>query len=127
MKLIVKILSALILLTLLLTGYVFVFDVPAWAVNPILSYLAEGQVKAHLADPESAVFRNKNGVCGEVNSKNNFGGYTGFKRYVAGGEYVAIDDNRDGFEDMWQLNCVMTDEQRGEAIDRAIAERRKRD
>ena len=48
------------------------------------------RVKEQLFDPESAQFRNvhegverKNGwiVCGEVNGKNRFGGYTGFKKF----------------------------------------------
>ncbi len=41
-----------------------------------------------LKDPESTKFRNekryKNGyVCGEFNSKNSYGAYTGYSRYVA--------------------------------------------
>lgn len=47
---------------------------------------AEEKVKERLKDPESARFRNETVredrdetiVCGEVNAKNSFGGYTGF-------------------------------------------------
>lgn len=43
-----------------------------------------------LKDPESAQFRNERltasgALCGEVNSKNSFGGYLGFKHYILAG------------------------------------------
>lgn len=46
--------------------------------------------QSKLRDPESAQFRNerltRTGVlCGEVNSKNGMGGYTGFKEYFTTG------------------------------------------
>lgn len=49
-------------------------------------------VKRQLKDPESARFQNiqltdHNGglvLCGEINAKNSYGGYVGFKRFVAG-------------------------------------------
>ena len=45
-------------------------------------------VTNHLKDPESTKFRNEkrytNGyVCGEFNSKNSYGAYVGYSRYVA--------------------------------------------
>ncbi|NBX02899.1 MAG: hypothetical protein EBR02_02295 [Alphaproteobacteria bacterium] len=45
---------------------------------------AKESVKLALKDPESAQFRNLKldifgDVCGEVNARNSFGGYTGFK------------------------------------------------
>lgn len=43
---------------------------------------AEEKVRALLKDPQSAQFQNQKGNCGEVNSKNSFGGYVGFTRYV---------------------------------------------
>lgn len=42
----------------------------------------ESIVKSVLKDPESAQFQNIDGVCGEVNAKNSYGGYTGFKKFV---------------------------------------------
>ncbi len=43
-------------------------------------------VKRDLSDPESAQFRNIKNVgthiCGEVNAKNRFGGYTGYRRFA---------------------------------------------
>lgn len=52
--------------------------------------LAVRKLKAGLKDPDSATTRNifvpkgKGYACGEVNSKNGFGGMTGFKRFIAG-------------------------------------------
>ncbi|WP_296232112.1 hypothetical protein [uncultured Pseudomonas sp.] len=45
-------------------------------------------IKAQLVDPESAQFKNEirnewGIVCGEVNAKNNMGGYAGFRSYRA--------------------------------------------
>lgn len=49
--------------------------------------VARSAVLERLKDPESAIFRNERrgslGVCGEVNSRNAFGGYTGYQRYIA--------------------------------------------
>lgn len=62
---------------------------------------AHAAVKEELRDPESAVFRNTHGtsvsedgplmgVCGEVNAKNGYGGFTGFApfAYSQGKAYV---------------------------------------
>lgn len=79
---------------------------------------AKQNVAAKLKDPQSAQFQNlivssKSGasiVCGEVNAKNGFGGYTGFKRFVSagpgmatqieGGEMPAAE-----FQKAWQRAC----------------------
>lgn len=52
---------------------------------------ARRSIAGKLNDPASAEFRNDrvlpNGWhCGEVNAKNEFGGYVGFKRFVSGGK-----------------------------------------
>ena len=51
--------------------------------------VATANVKSQLLDPDSAQFKNlrsllafKNVSCGEVNSKNQMGGYTGFSRFI---------------------------------------------
>lgn len=67
-----------------------------------------GAVRASLKDPDSAEFRNIRGICGEVNSKNGFGGMSGFKRYVGNSEIVAIDgENIDSeqFQLVWDRFC----------------------
>jgi hypothetical protein len=50
-------------------------------------------VTAGLKDPDTAEFRNErlaaDGVlCGEINARNSYGAYTGYKRYIA----MAADD-----------------------------------
>lgn len=70
--------------------------------------LAEIAVKQQLIDPESAQFRNQNGNCGEVNSKNRVGGYTGFQRYIATPElkFAYFDqDHSPLFQESWDKSC----------------------
>jgi hypothetical protein len=68
-------------------------DAPSPEVKEIDTKVeAEMNLKAGLKDAESATFRNEfvsglasgaQMLCGEVNSRNSFGGYTGFKRFIA--------------------------------------------
>lgn len=81
---------------------------------------AESAVQSKLKDPSSAQFRNvffnkyvtPNGpvpmVCGEVNSKNSFGGYRGFQRFVAsgGGEHAAFEEAVTDFSKLWREVCL---------------------
>lgn len=65
-------------------------------------------LKNYLKDPDSAEIRNHNGNCGEVNSKNSFGGYTGFKRFIASPAIVAIDGENissEEFQEAWNQVC----------------------
>lgn len=65
-------------------------------------------LKAYLKDSDSAEIRNHKGVCGEVNSKNSFGGYGGFKRFIASSAIVAIEgENMDSseFQNAWDQVC----------------------
>lgn len=56
----------------------------------------ERHIASQMIDPRSTTFRNMTkvtfGYCGEVNSKNKFGGYVGFKKFHAykskSGEWV---------------------------------------
>ena len=88
---------------------------PAAKVNEYTLFrIARENAKARLKDPDSAQFRNqfvgKKGVpCGEVNSKNSFGGYTGFQRFVASGGGLAFFENEvpaDEFEELWRQMCI---------------------
>ena len=74
-------------------------------------------IKAKLRDPESAQFRNvafhsASGTpltCGEVNSKNAFGGYSGFERFIAAGDVLTVVESEmaDGEMDkMWGRFCA---------------------
>ncbi|AXW48540.1 hypothetical protein CJO91_13065 [Ralstonia solanacearum] len=76
----------------------------------------KAQVLARLKDPDSAEFRDTHrgadtgtGVplCGEVNAKNGFGGYVGYKRFIAWPEGdVDFEDHESSvFKVMWVSNC----------------------
>jgi hypothetical protein len=83
--------------------------------------LVRGWVADTLKDPDSARFRNQKSVCGEVNAKNSYGGYVGFRRFIAVGKGVmlekAIDDldrsrNKklvdaylDSYNELWESMC----------------------
>lgn len=70
-------------------------------------YNAEKIVKNDLLDPSAAKFRNQNKTCGEVNSKNIFGAYTGFKRYlVVSRDLYFLDDDSSDFEELWIRLCL---------------------
>lgn len=61
-----------------------------------------------LKDPDSADIRNHNGNCGEVNSKNGFGGYTGYKRFIASSAIVAVEGENmepNEFQAAWDQVC----------------------
>lgn len=75
-------------------------------------------IKAKLRDPDSAHFRDTRFysggaapvVCGEVNSKNGFGGYGGFQRFIASGEKLAFLESEMAssgeMDDAWKKLCV---------------------
>jgi hypothetical protein len=71
-------------------------DARPWHHNSQMISKAEDVVKGRLKDPESADFRNvsvaQDGltVCGEVNAKNSFGGYVGYRPFLTVGDYVDI-------------------------------------
>ncbi|MDX1538823.1 hypothetical protein [Arsukibacterium sp.] len=73
-------------------------------------YLAKKWVKAELNDPNSAIFRNTKGYCGEVNSKNKMGGYNGFVRYVAIHEGLVSFEGEtySDFDESWRISCELT-------------------
>ena len=54
-------------------------------------------VRHSLKDPTSAQFRNvrsgklQNSVCGEVNAKNSYGGYVGFRKFAVEGEVAYLE------------------------------------
>lgn len=77
--------------------------------------IAREKIKQHLKDPFSAVFSaekvidgtgEKKVVCGKVNAKNSYGGFTGFRRYFVSGNFFRLDgfDNRIS-SDIWDLYC----------------------
>jgi hypothetical protein len=82
-------------------------------------FAAREKVSVFLKDPGSAQFKGERvgrekAVCGQVNAKNGFGGYTGFSSYVApAGDVAYIDPGSEksdsiathGFSDAWWRYC----------------------
>ncbi len=104
-----------------------VFAAPNAAESKYI-HAVEEAVRYHLKDPESARFRNVRAkirnakigdgvVCGEVNSKNSYGGYIGFKRFYGMKKNEFNDDydasiegegpklDREIFAEMWAQFC----------------------
>ncbi|MDR2625322.1 MAG: hypothetical protein LBC37_03235 [Zoogloeaceae bacterium] len=76
-----------------------------------MNRMAREFVLPHLKDADSAEFRNQQGFCGEVNSKNSFGGFTGFQRFIAADKDKVIFERDSGFNAeefayMWNELCV---------------------
>jgi len=80
---------------------------------------SEAAVRRKLKDPESAVFRRMGvmapekfdpkalgTVCGEVNAKNSFGGYTGFSNFVSVDGLTFMDDGSKAFNRIWDARCA---------------------
>ncbi len=70
--------------------------------------LAREWVQANLKDGNSAEFRNQKRFCGEVNAKNGFGAYMGFKRFLAvsSASIITEDMMKPGeFDKAWQIYC----------------------
>lgn len=72
--------------------------------------------KAKLKDPSSAQFRGvyfnqgADGIpmtCGEVNSKNSFGGYGGFQKFVSAGksDLTFLEEQVADFSTVWNRFC----------------------
>lgn len=79
-------------------------------------------VKNRLKDSSSAKFRNvffcqgqdnKPMVCGEVNAKNSFGAYSGYERFIAAGDVMAVLESDFSsyaeFADSWDRFCKSCD------------------
>ncbi|KQQ77226.1 hypothetical protein [Acinetobacter sp. Leaf130] len=62
-----------------------------------------------LKDPSSAQFQNVKGYCGEVNAKNSYGGYIGFRRFYISNEmpifYDEDSDDPQSFARGWIAHC----------------------
>lgn len=74
---------------------------------------AEHAVRGELKGPDAAQFKDVRAnyteefgvvACGRVNAKNDFGGYTGFRRFVSGGKSVIL-EGRDNIADAWAGAC----------------------
>jgi len=77
-------------------------------------WIGKKAVKSLLKDPDSAEFRGieymrfKSGgfICGEVNSKNSFGGFSGWQHFIsAGTQIVYLEEQVSGFRGIWKDYC----------------------
>jgi len=75
---------------------------------------ARDAVKQMLKDPESAQFSDETAfpqgvdgitVCGYVNAKNGFGGYTGNEAFVAAGDIAYLQSQVSDFSGVWAKAC----------------------
>lgn len=75
---------------------------------------AELAMKERLKDPESVQWRDvyvsrfaEAAVCGQVNARNSFGGYTGFKQFivVSGLNLAFLEGEVDGWSKIWIEYC----------------------
>ncbi|EPF72546.1 hypothetical protein GCM10025882_31720 [Acinetobacter gyllenbergii] len=72
--------------------------------------VAQESVKKILKDPDSAKFQNMKGLCGEVNSKNGFGVYSGYVRFIGTPELTIIEGessqvDQATFNEVWSKMC----------------------
>lgn len=75
-----------------------------------LQRMAREFVLGTLRDPGSAQFRNQRGGCGEVNAKNSFGGYPGYRRFIAASKELVFIEGENGlsgaeFQTVWDRVC----------------------
>lgn len=65
--------------------------------DELAKHKAKSAASASLLDPDSAKFRSVriagNNVCGEINGKNAFGAYVGFKRFAYLSKTISVIDD----------------------------------
>ncbi|WP_228154058.1 hypothetical protein [Acinetobacter soli] len=74
----------------------------------VKNYQGQDSVKKILKDPYSVRFQKMNGFCGELNSKNSFGAYTGFVRFIGMPNLTIIEGQSvddDTFNEVWNKFC----------------------
>jgi hypothetical protein len=87
--------------------------IPLAGCNQVAIHKAEQRVAHNLIDPSSAQFREvelgkDDLVCGQVNSKNRMGGYTGFRGFMVQGDEVMFEPDVSEFDDgppAWNQNA----------------------
>lgn len=108
---------AVLILTGLIVYWARLPSAPVDPNEPPSKYEMEIYLEQALKDAGSAEYKNQmiypdakhQGMffmCGEVNAKNSFGAYTGFKRFVVSNKGgPLIDDGHSMFEFMWKQKC----------------------
>lgn len=90
-------------------------DTDEWAKNELWIVKAKDAIKGRLKDPRSAEFRrlvvSRAGgvpmVCGEVSSKNSFGGRNGFQRVVSAArpDLTFLEEEVEDMDSVWRKFC----------------------
>lgn len=90
-------------------------DADEWAKNELWIVKAKNAIKDRLKDPRSAEFRrlvvSRTGgvpmVCGEVSSKNSFGGRNGFQRVVSAArpDLTFLEEEVQDMDSVWRKFC----------------------
>jgi hypothetical protein len=99
-----KIFARMAIVTLAFAGF------SATAAQPS----ARAKLRAISKDPDSLQFRNERVskadptiTCGEMNGKNGFGGYVGFRRFIVSSGTILTDDGQNPrFNEAWARFCV---------------------
>lgn len=87
---------------------------------PVSAASLRKQVVARLKDPDSVRFRNEFlsysdgqppvvSLCGQVNAKNSFGGYSGFEGFISTAEGLVVAEGAEAqgaFAAIWQVWCA---------------------
>jgi RNA polymerase subunit RPABC4/transcription elongation factor Spt4 len=80
-----------------------------------LTVKAERSVSNLMKDPDSTKFKNvffnqtkKGGsvICGNYDSKNSFGAYSGFKRFISNGTTTFIEERDTNIAEIWVETCL---------------------
>ena len=76
----------------------------------ILEDKVKDLVRSALKDPDSAKFGNitytKGVICGNVNSKNSFGGYGGMREFMVTKDRLTFNDGGAEFRKAWNAKCA---------------------
>ena len=105
----------IIVIAIMIAAYQFVPKTEDTATNNknqeiIFNEISKDMVKSMLKDPESAVFAsvyfNNGATCGIVNSKNSFGGYSGYTRFIREDKSVLIQSKIKDFNTFWKRYCT---------------------
>lgn len=81
-----KFILALVVLSFFLAG-ALLYNYEEWFVKPALIKEKRGYLLNRIKDPDSANFKDERltsaeWLCGRFNSKNGYGGYTGFESFI---------------------------------------------
>lgn len=115
-------LSALSLTACVTTNPIYRDKLPPSTASAAGINKAKQGVKEQMKDPSSVQFRNVHGykkggndavlICGEVNAKNSFGGYTGFHYFTYLSGHLFVNKPADGctfcenpFNEYWNEAC----------------------